>query len=407
MYKISQINPIRCFPIIFLAIFLISLFLWNTAGIADGGYWVGKKIQLVNDLRTHSFDFNPSIHSTHPGTFPLLVSNLFPSNLFSPLRSIRLACVIIDSFATFFILFYVFKIYRNNLWWLVWIAILLGSDYALFTNPSDIITAKLLGLAWIITLYHVKERKTLPLDTLFIGVCIGLALASRIHMTLMLAVFIPVLIWYYHSFKNMIILAIIAIAVFFLTDPYLWHSPFSFLSSSLLGTTSLIDTDIATNIIPAYYFREVTFSSFILDAPLTFIAFISLSFLITLKHKLTIPRLFLMALFLTISVTTVLLLKSSMNNLRFFYQIIFILHIFLSLFTMDILYEKLFIKFNLYARQIFYLALFTILPLQLLALFVPSFSNLALWFSRIIIFYIIVLIFVTASLEKKSTQTHL
>ena len=404
MYKISQINPVRCFPIIFLAVFFISLFLWNSATIADEDYWVGKKIQLINDLETHNLNFNLSIHSTHPGTFPLLVSNLFPSNLFSPLRSIRLACVLIDSFATFFILFYVYKIYKNNLWLFVLASLLLGGNYYLFTNPPDIVTAKLVGLAWIIAFFHsIKQKDTPWCDTLILGASIGLAFSSRIHMAMALIFLIPPLIWHYTSFKKMVLFLFATVFIFFLTCPYLWYSPFFFLSTSFAGVNYSINNDIALVGMRAYYYREVSIVELLLATPLATASAISLLSLLTLKRKLFVSRIFLLSLFLVLVASIGLILKSSVNTMRYFYPAIFILHIFLPIFTMEILNTHIMHKLKLYSHLFLYTALCVLSLLLLLSTAGMIFNDTFLIFPPIIVHCGLTILFLLGNKKNRIT----
>lgn len=356
----------------FFAVLVANILIWTNSTFCDQEYWINKRDLLVSDLRERNFVFNPAVHSSHPGVFPLLISIMPPFSFLSPLGSLRAVNFLIDTLLTVFIIYLIYKFDNNSAWFLGASFVLIFNEYVLFTNPSDVIVSKLLLTAWIlILLYIVKQKKeALVWQLVVVGVCLGFAMSTRIHMAVAIGGMILPLVWYYAGFKKFIVLLVSTLVFFGLSDPYLWGSPMGFISFTFISSAVPVTSDVASEVIGKNYFREFNLLGLISSASLAFLGYVMLILDILFSKKTRLPRAYLLSLFVALTVPTVILLVSSMNNLRFFYPAIFIGQVLVPLY--------LFYFFTEHARSVTSLLSFATVFVAISSFYLPALISLDL-----------------------------
>jgi len=326
-----KFDLVRIFPVILLVLFVSQFVLWNCAVITDLDYWVTKRTQLISDIKDHNLDFAKINRATHPGTFPLIVSLPFSSLGFSAKYSIKTACILLDTLLSVGIVYAAYFAKRNNLWWLAIIFFFAVNDYTLYTNPSDIITAKLISLSLILLLIFFQLKKnTHWIVVLAIGIALGLAASSRIHPVIILLPFVIMAFAFLDPKKIPLLLLSFGISMF-VTNPYLWDSPIHFLTISFFRGSDLL-LEKSHDGMSLSFFQELSLGKLIAEAPLSFLAYVFLfiNLFVTKKHQI-LPRLYIFIIIMFSSLFSFLLLRSPANTLRYFYPALIPLQIMLPI----------------------------------------------------------------------------
>lgn len=336
--RFSDITPFNAFPVVLLVLFFSLFFLWNNATIADQQYWIEKRAQMHADFQQGNFTFDSKKHATHPGSFPLLASMpLFLTN-FSPLYSIRVTSSLLDTAITMIIIITAFKL-RKNKWWLLIAILFVFNDYALFTNPLDIIAAKLITLACLLAFWHFEQKTNTPfLVSILLGITLGLSASTRIHISLLTGLPLLLFLFSFIKFPRFLLIMAVTIISTILSNPYLYRNPVNFLWQTTSTSVNLVDKNSQLSLISSGYFKELNVFSLIIDNPLPTLSLIlTIALIYFPRRQNSLPRSFLVAFSGIIMFSGTALLYAYLNNLRFFYPIIFPLLAFLPLFIFTLL----------------------------------------------------------------------
>lgn len=331
-------NPLtdNRFPFVFLAIFFTQFILWRLVIFADFNYWVTKIDIFGKELRSFELIFNPLFDAPHPGTFFLLITQIFRSIGFSSNYSLLITEILLNTILISIICLLSYFLFPKKLWWLSIGVFFIFNNFAFYSNPVDIVVSELIIIAFLSAMWHFsKTDKTPTVISITLGAALGLALASRIHITSAISLILLIGLLFVINWRRLLLITTTTILTAWLFIPYLWKNPLDILSF-FSYTSSLYDSST----ISLRHGYHVSILEIISSAPLASLSFVLLILLIALPKKISlveIPKRFLLTLFATITITSGIILRSNMVDIRFLYPLFFLSQIFLPLFLLELL----------------------------------------------------------------------
>lgn len=357
----EKLNLLNILPFLFLAIFIAQFILWRSVIFVDSAYWIEKIDLFGQEMRNFHLIYNASVDPPHPGTLILIFALIFRSIGFLSSSSLIISEVLLNTTLITSICLLSFFLFPNKLWWISIGGFFVFNNFAYYSNPIDIIVSELIVITFLCTLWHIREKARTPfLISAIMGASLGLAAASRIHITIVISLLLFSCLLFVISKKRLLFIISEAVIFGWLFIPYLWKHPIIFFSS-FSSTASLYDS--STLYLSHSY--HVSLADLIMYAPLAFFGFLlSIFFLFrsTKKTIIEIPKKFLLTMLIVVTLTTSLILRSHMIDIRFLYPMFFLCQIFLPLFLIDLI--DIFYKNKIFVfifRQKYSLAILSLL----------------------------------------------
>ena len=303
---------------VLLVSFVIQMCLWfGSVPYPDNEYWAGAANQIAHGVLPSFSSFVPA----HPATTILLpAAALILLGVPTP-YAIPITMVVLISLSITLSVYLLRTLRPQSLWWLGAAALLIPNpEYLKMTIPTAL--AALLSGVYILLILRIREKSTSREIFLWLGICAGILLATRIDVGVeMLLVSIPYLWW--HVRQNTFYILASSALCFILLNPFVWAGLTEYVAS-------FVD-QIRVHVVEQGGFGYPIFSIALPIATL----FIGILFACIRPKLSSLPRDFLLWLIVSSVAVCAVIFLSPFHPVRYFFPIITIAEIFLPLLLFD------------------------------------------------------------------------
>lgn len=306
----------------FMAALLLQSVWWWHFDIIDSSIW-SRQGRYLMDGNPDVFDFLAAY--AHPGGFIIVGTLLLGQIGFSDEVSLRIflsicgALVIAASALCCYVL-------RRDYFWVIGAVLVLSlHKLYIYATPTTAVAAPLIALLVLYTLV-LYERKV-PINAYSIalwGAISGLAVSTRADIGgLASAVFfIPLLLTL--RLKESILAVLVSLAVFIITDPFMWFMPLQHLLDLVAKVTMHYSSgEISSYATPVFDLIDMTLLGLVSSS--------LLAGLLAMKVKI-LPKEFVYTLATFTIVLFFILLTSEFQTPRYFMPVVLVWEVFLALF---------------------------------------------------------------------------
>ena len=319
---------------IFLGTLLISLIvqgsLWRYSPFTDQDIWMQRIAYFAEDSRNNITALDQQRYSEHPGMPAVIIGSLAYNAGFPLAGSLIGSMSLFISLSIAGAAALAKKLYPDNWWWLGSSGLMIFNPLFYRASPTDAVVSPLVVLIMMLVLLHFKKRNVIThSETLLLSLCIGLALATRIHITLLIAIPALGFMAIYLSAKRAIITSLGALLWAYLFIPLIWFKPEIFLRETFIRhlgffSGSAFQADVLPNVISL---RRLA-----LHAPLTIISICFIVLLMLYRQTSTLGGWKFITIMLVSSLIPAgFILLSKLQSYRYFSPLFFLWEAFLPL----------------------------------------------------------------------------
>jgi hypothetical protein len=267
----------------------------------------------------------------HPGTTVVELGSLL--HIFfgvSYVNAVTLSISILIAGATAACSVLCFLLYRRSLWWLAAAFILLLNRMYIIAAPPTAVVMPFIVLIVLAT-WWLWEQPAFRSRWVYIlmGAVMGLAIATRLDISLLVSTPMFFIIWYRHRYRVILPLLAGAGISFFIADPFLWFMPLQHISD-LIHKFTLHYT---------HYLRLKIDPFFLLDAG--WLSAVSFIWSIVLFYHRRLARIIPVPIMIVVTSTTILgiivVFSSKFQAVRYLFPLFTIWEIILPLFAFETL----------------------------------------------------------------------
>ena len=309
----------------------VQIYTWHDRFFVDQNFWVKKAENFHQDIQKGPLWYGSLRYPVHPAAPLLLASSAGQALGMPPLGSIRAAIILLNTACISCSILLLRNRFPQIAWWISGGGVLLLSTLHRIISPADAVFAPLVFLAWLLLLWHIQAKGRSNLQvSIALGVAVGLTLSTRIHLAIIF--FTPALLVssVIIGWRRLLVIGSTAVAVMVISNPLLWHAPWIYLQSALIGE-----------------YRHATQSEFTIPLPqvqwpeaVQYSLLASISFLVGLLYlwrhhwPMPLPRPFLKILLGTTIISVLMVKRSNVETIRYFYPLILTWEALLPLFCL-------------------------------------------------------------------------
>jgi hypothetical protein len=319
---------------VFLGILLISLIaqslLWSYSSFTDQDIWMKRITYLTEDSRNFFSTIDQQRYSEHPGMPVVMIGALAYSVGFPLIGSLIGSVSLFISLTIAAIAVLARKLYPDNWWWLGASGLILFNPLFYSASPTDAVVSPLIVLTIMLVLLLFKERTKISIrKILLVSLCIGLALATRIHITLLIVIPTLGLMIFFLNAKRTIAISLSALLWAYIFIPLIWFRPGIFLRETFLRQISFFSgSAFPADVMPP----AISLSRLSLLAPLSIISVCFLVLLILYKQASSLGGWkFITIMFVSSAVPIGAMFVSQLQSYRYFFPLFFLWEAFLPL----------------------------------------------------------------------------
>jgi hypothetical protein len=318
-------HPVLLFVVMFLVTFAVQWVTWQRTYMFDTPQWT-EAVQILST--GHLLPADHHVYG-YPGTTVLGVATGLTKIGVEALLSIHLSIALIYSLFASGIVLLTYLLRPNIPWWpLVAWALILQHNVYFSTAPSAVLGPILMFFALLILFSLERKNYSLPLLALT-GSAAGLAAATRLDIgSIVTATGVMVFAYMARSFRVLLLTSLIALAAFFIANPYMWAGAVEHLTATFEKISAHAGADGYNNVALKDMFIGSVLGSF---------AFFYLFLALFLKLPTTLPKGFVLWLTVASSVVIVTLFASIHHPPWIFYPMLVPLELFFPLLVMAII----------------------------------------------------------------------
>lgn len=310
----------------FLFFLLVHVVFWHAVNFIDQDPWVVRVQQLAHDLRNPSVAFNTVNYGAHPGMAVVLIAAVAHILGSTPATGLKGAVALLAALAIAGIAVACKAARPRTGWWLMASAFVGFNPLNLHITPTNAVMALLVPLMSILVLllYEARGASRRWVLCTVLGLCAGLALATRMIETIVLGSFFVLFLLPTLRIKKIFLVIGTAIITAVAFDPLLWFIPFEHVRHVVSRATAhFSDVGVGSVLVTdPVLFRE----ALVLSASLAVISAV-LGYFFVLLHQLYVPpvpwKFLFLLLFLTLAFAALFLTATSRSP-RYFYPLIFL-----------------------------------------------------------------------------------
>ncbi len=318
-------TPIRFAVLVFLIIFPFQLLFWHTDQFTDEVLWERRTAALYEDLHSAHLDALNPVYSGHPGVSIMSIGALGVYIGLTSLEALRLSVSFLYAAAGALIVTLIRYIYRNTLWWLTVLSLLIFHSSLSSASPTNTVMAPLATSLFLLAWFLYSQERYRHSTSLYVvwGIIIGFAGITRVVSTTLLLLPLTMLLLRKDTWRYIFLSAGIGITTAVLFDPFLWHTPLQHIQhiisgSSINFTETVIDAPL--------HVRD-----FILFAPTALLSFVLALVLVFIRNLPKLDRQFLQTALILSVLFAIPFLSVRAQSVRHFMPLIFIWDILLPL----------------------------------------------------------------------------
>lgn len=321
------------FLLVLLLALLVQGTLWRVTTFTDESLWAKRVVRLSQDLRSGTRDFDQEKYSEHPGMPVLLLAVGADRIGVNEAGALKGAVALINSCIIAGLVTLAKTLRPKSIWWLGAGGLILFHPLYYQASPTDAVMAPLAVIIMFLILWFFERQSQITAQMLLVfSLCIGAALATRLHFTALLIIPLLFFLVMFAGIKKSLLVLVGTAAIAWLLNPLMWFTPAKFLKAALFDqigfyTGSALEASIAT---------AVTLEEFVLFAPLAIISLLlSVLFLFTPNFKPAVSNSFVIVMLISTAVPALIIFESSLQSLRYFFPLIFIWEAFLPLWLLQ------------------------------------------------------------------------
>lgn len=349
------------FPVLWCVAFAVLLAMWLSTPYIDETLWSHAAQEIAHGTLPALSSPTP----VHPGTALLLPAALVMQLPINAGIAYHIALSALMALVIIFATYTCFLLRPKSMWWVgTFILLTVNALYLDATAPSAF--ASVLTALFVLLVLRIREHPSSSYSLLFLGLCGGVLLATRIDVGSMFVSLSFPYIWHIAG-KRALVVLVIAGFIFCLFDPYLYINAFKHIHE--------ISTQINTNRTTIGVFGYARFAIF-----LPAISFLFAFVYVFARPNLTsLPRDYLLWLIAITEIFCGLLFVSSYHPLRYFLPFISAWEVFLMLFVLEYVAQEPSFRNTLKRPEYWVLGVFLILRVvQAILFYTGSFYQFSL-----------------------------
>lgn len=323
------IGTVRFFCVAFLVALLAQSVLWWSVDFVDESFWLEKIEYLGEDIADGLLVFGAGRHAAHPGTPVLLPAAVVSKIGMSAADGLRITVTLINAVVIAAIVTMIRQLRPENPWWLGAAGVMLFNPVYQNVNPLDVIVSSLTVLVFLTLWWCLEKHRA----AFLLAILLGIMIATRLHVALLLAVPVLGALVYKGSFRRATLVGLGALVTTLVLVPFMWLSPVVFMQAAVVSQFAYF-TDQTVYLAET---SELSSWKFMTSSPLAVFSLLLAMIGLAWEKCSPLPRFFAITLLVGTIVVLGVFGLSNLQSYRYVFPVIMVWEVLLPLFILHVM----------------------------------------------------------------------